>query len=118
MKPAFWGDDANVAKANGFNKAQFPNVKKMMAGLKVTRYDANKEVAPGITSIFTPGHTPGHMSFVVASGAKKMLVQSDVSNVPVAVHASIRPGRPSSTTIRPRPSRRARSSTTWRRRRR
>ena len=82
VEAAFWGDDANAAKANGFNKAQFPNVKKMMAGLKVTHYDANKEVAPGITSIFTPGHTPGHMSFVVASGAKKMLVQSDVSNVP------------------------------------
>lgn len=82
VEAAFWGDDANASKANGFNKAQFPNVKKMMAGLKVTHYDADKEVAPGITSIFTPGHTPGHMSFVVASGAKKMLVQSDVSNVP------------------------------------
>jgi glyoxylase-like metal-dependent hydrolase (beta-lactamase superfamily II) len=82
VEAAFWGDDANASKANGFNKAQFPNVKKMMAGLKVTHYDAGKEVAPGITSIFTPGHTPGHMSFVVASGAKKMLVQSDVSNVP------------------------------------
>ncbi len=82
VEAAFWGDDANASKANGFNKAQFPNVKKMMTGLKVTHYDANKEVAPGITSIFTPGHTPGHMSFVVASGAKKMLVQSDVSNIP------------------------------------
>ena len=79
---AFWSDDANAAKANGFNKAQFPNVKKMMAGLKVTPYETDKEVAPGLTSIFTPGHTPGHMSFVLASGAKKMLVQSDVSNVP------------------------------------
>ncbi len=82
VEAKFWGDDANAGKANGFNKAQFPNVKKMMAGLKVTHYDANKEVAPGITSIFTPGHTPGHMSFALSSGAKKMLVQSDVSNVP------------------------------------
>jgi glyoxylase-like metal-dependent hydrolase (beta-lactamase superfamily II) len=82
VEAAFWGDDANASKANGFNKAQFPNVKKMMAGLKVTPYDANKEVAPGITSVATPGHTPGHTSFVIASGSKKMLVQSDVSNVP------------------------------------
>jgi glyoxylase-like metal-dependent hydrolase (beta-lactamase superfamily II) len=82
VEHAFWSDEANTAKANGFNKAQFPNVKKIMTGLKVTPYDTNKEVAPGITSVFTPGHTPGHMSFVVASGAHKIMVQSDVSNVP------------------------------------
>jgi glyoxylase-like metal-dependent hydrolase (beta-lactamase superfamily II) len=79
---AFWGDDANQSKANGFNKGQFAGVKKMMEGLKVTPYEPNKEVGPGITSIASPGHTPGHTSFVVASGASKMLVQSDVTNIP------------------------------------
>lgn len=79
---AFWSDEANASKANGFNKTQFPNVKKMMAGLKVSTFEPNKEVAPGITSVATPGHTPGHTSFVVASGAKKILVQIDVTNIP------------------------------------
>jgi glyoxylase-like metal-dependent hydrolase (beta-lactamase superfamily II) len=82
VEAAFWADDANQAKANGFNKAQFAGVKKMMDGLKVTPYEADKEVAPGITSVFSPGHTPGHMSFVVASGSGKILVQSDVTNIP------------------------------------
>ena len=82
VEAAFWADDANQGKANGFNKAQFPNVKKMMEGLKVTPYEADKEVAPGITSMSTPGHTPGHMSFVVASGSSRILVQSDVTNIP------------------------------------
>ena len=82
VEAKFWGDDANAGKANGFNKGQFGNVKKMMAALKVTPYEAGKEVAPGITSIFTPGHTPGHMSFALASGSQKMLVQSDVTNIP------------------------------------
>jgi glyoxylase-like metal-dependent hydrolase (beta-lactamase superfamily II) len=82
VEAAFWGDDANQSKANGFNKGQFAGVKKMMEGLKVTPYDANKEVAPGITSVASPGHTPGHMSYVVASGSSKMLVQSDVTNIP------------------------------------
>jgi glyoxylase-like metal-dependent hydrolase (beta-lactamase superfamily II) len=82
VEAAFWADDSNQSKANGFNKAQFPNVKKMMDGLKVTPYEADKEVAPGITSMFTPGHTPGHMSFVVASGSSRILVQSDVTNIP------------------------------------
>lgn len=82
IEAAFWGDEANASKANGFNRGQFANVKKMMNGLKVTPYEADKEVAPGITSIASPGHTPGHMSYVVASGSKKILVQSDVTNIP------------------------------------
>lgn len=79
---AFWGDDANQSKANGFNKGQFAGVKKMMEGLKTTPFEAGKEVAPGITSIASPGHTPGHVSFAVASGSKRILVQSDVTNIP------------------------------------
>jgi glyoxylase-like metal-dependent hydrolase (beta-lactamase superfamily II) len=81
---AFWMDDSNQAKANGFNKGQFQFPKKAFAGLenKVTKYDADKEVAPGITAISTPGHTPGHMSFVISSASGKILVQSDVTNIP------------------------------------
>lgn len=79
---AFWGDDANQSKANGFNKNLFAAVKKAMDGLKVTPFEAGKEVAPGITSIATPGHTPGHTSFAVASGSGKLIVQGDVCNIP------------------------------------
>jgi len=81
---AFWTDESNASKANGFNAKQFANVKKMLDGLadKVTKYEADNEVAPGITAIYTPGHTPGHMSFAVVSGSKRILVQSDVTNIP------------------------------------
>jgi glyoxylase-like metal-dependent hydrolase (beta-lactamase superfamily II) len=83
---AFWTSDENTAKAqsNAMMKNYFANVKKTFAGLesKVTKYDWGKEVAPGITSVETPGHTPGHTSFVVASGNSKILIQSDVTNIP------------------------------------
>jgi ribonuclease BN (tRNA processing enzyme) len=38
---AFWTDEANVAKANGFNKGNFPTVKKVFDGLgdKVTKFE-------------------------------------------------------------------------------
>jgi glyoxylase-like metal-dependent hydrolase (beta-lactamase superfamily II) len=49
---------------------------------KVTRFEWGKEVAPGITALDTRGHTPGHTSFVVASGSQRLLVQSDVTNIP------------------------------------
>jgi glyoxylase-like metal-dependent hydrolase (beta-lactamase superfamily II) len=82
----FWTSEDNVAKAesNPMMKNYFANVKKTFAGLesKVTKYEWGKEVAPGITSIATPGHTPGHTSFAVASGDAKVLIQSDVTNIP------------------------------------
>lgn len=79
---AFWSDEANQSKTNGANKGNFANVKKVFAGLKTTPYEAGKEVAPGITSVATPGHTPGHTSFVIASGSKRMVVQGDITNHP------------------------------------
>jgi glyoxylase-like metal-dependent hydrolase (beta-lactamase superfamily II) len=82
----FWTSDENAAKAqsNEMMKNYFANVKKIYAGIesKVTKYEWGKEVAPGITSIATPGHTPGHTSFAVASGSSKILIQSDVTNIP------------------------------------
>ena len=82
----FWMSDENAAKAqsNEMMKNYFANVKKVYAGIesKVTKYDWGKEVAPGITSIATPGHTPGHTSFVVASGSSKVVIQADVTNIP------------------------------------
>ena len=37
---------------------------------------------PGLTAMATIGHTPGHTSFVLASGNDKLFIQSDVTNVP------------------------------------
>ena len=38
----------------------------------------NVEVAPGIRTIFAPGHTPGHTAWHVASGNDQLLVLADV----------------------------------------
>ena len=82
----FWMSDENAAKAQSSEmmKNYFANVKKVYAGIesKVTKYDWGKEVAPGITSVAAPGHTPGHTAFAVASGDSKILIQSDVTNIP------------------------------------
>ncbi len=82
----FWTSEDNAAKAqsNEMMKNYFANVKKIYNGIesKVTKYDWGKEVVPGITSVEAPGHTPGHTAFAVASGNSKILVQSDVTNIP------------------------------------
>jgi glyoxylase-like metal-dependent hydrolase (beta-lactamase superfamily II) len=82
---AFWMSEENAAKAgNDMMKNYFANVRKVFGdmGSKVTRYEWGQEVAPGITALDTNGHTTGQTSFVVASGASKVLIQSDVSNIP------------------------------------
>ncbi len=82
---AFWMSDENMAKATtDLMKNYFANTRKVFAGLadRVTKYEWGKEVAPGITSIDANGHTPGHTAFVVASGNSRVLVQSDVTNIP------------------------------------
>ena len=82
----FWMSEDNAAKAqsNEMMKNYFANVKKVYTGIesKVTKYEWGKEVAPGITSVAAPGHTPGHTAFVVASGSSSILIQSDVTNIP------------------------------------
>jgi glyoxylase-like metal-dependent hydrolase (beta-lactamase superfamily II) len=51
-------------------------------GRKVTPYEWNKDVAPGILAVPTIGHTPGHTSYVISSGSARVYVQSDVTNHP------------------------------------
>src|SRR5262247_4382066 len=82
---AFWMSDENMAKApNKMMQDYFANTRKVYAGLmdKVTKYEWGKEVAPGITAIDAAGHTPGHTAFAVAFGNARVLVQSDVTNIP------------------------------------
>src|SRR5499427_4830015 len=82
----FWMSDDNAAKAesNAMMKGYFANVRKIYAGIenKVTKYDWDKEVVTGITSVAAPGHTPGHTAFAVVSGNSRVLIQSDVTNIP------------------------------------
>jgi len=82
---SFWMNDDNMKQTSSkMMQDYFANTRKILGGLenKITHYDWDKEVAPGVTALATPGHTPGHTSFAVASGSARILVQSDVTNVP------------------------------------
>jgi glyoxylase-like metal-dependent hydrolase (beta-lactamase superfamily II) len=79
---AYWMDDGEMSRAPQPRQAAFQNVRRIFGSIadKVTKYEWGKEVAPGITAIDTSGHTPGHTSFVVASGSGKLLVHGDVTS--------------------------------------
>ncbi len=81
----FWMSEENAAKAQDeVTKNYFGICRKVLGNMmdKITRYEWDKEVAPGIVALDTSGHTPGHTSFAVSSGSATMLVQSDVTNIP------------------------------------
>jgi glyoxylase-like metal-dependent hydrolase (beta-lactamase superfamily II) len=82
----FWMDDGEMSRAPaGRMEGLFKNNRRVFSGdvlKRVKTYDAGKEIAPGITSVATPGHTPGHTSYVLSSGGKTLFVQADVTNVP------------------------------------
>ncbi len=82
----FWMDDGEMSRApKGRIEGLFKNNRQVFSGdvLKRLRtYEWGKEVVPGITAVDTSGHSAGHTSHVVASGASKVYVQADVTHVP------------------------------------
>ncbi|MET0670078.1 MAG: MBL fold metallo-hydrolase [Xanthobacteraceae bacterium] len=79
----FWMDDGEMSRASpGRMTELFQNNRRVFdaLGRKVTVYDWDKEMAPGVTAVGTPGHSIGHTSYVVTSGGKTVFVQSDVCN--------------------------------------
>jgi glyoxylase-like metal-dependent hydrolase (beta-lactamase superfamily II) len=49
---------------------------------RLSTHEWGKDVFPGITALGTPGDTPGHTSYVIASGSGRVYVQADVTNNP------------------------------------
>jgi glyoxylase-like metal-dependent hydrolase (beta-lactamase superfamily II) len=88
----FWMDDGEMSRATpGRMQGLFKNNRNVFdAGLKkkVTPYEWGKEVAPGLLAVETVGHTPGHTSYVLSSGAGKVFIQSDVTNLPTLFAAN------------------------------
>lgn len=81
---AFWMDEGQMSRAPDGLKGNFQNVRRVFKAFegKVERYAWDKEVAPGLTAVGTPGHTPGHTSFQLGSGKDVLFIQSDLSNLP------------------------------------
>jgi len=77
----FWTDESNASRFQDPVRGQFANVKRVLGALgsKVTQYEGSKELVPGITSMPTPGHTPGHTSFMISSGSDRVIHQVDVT---------------------------------------
>lgn len=47
---------------------------------QITFIEDGGEVVPGVTAVLTPGHTPGHMAYLLESEGKKLMLTVDVAN--------------------------------------
>lgn len=79
---SFWMDDGNQSRAPDRQQVYFSNARRVFLPItdRVERFGPGQEVVPGIRSIATPGHTPGHSSFMISSEGKDLLVWGDTSN--------------------------------------
>lgn len=86
----FWTDPAIIEKLperrQGLAKriqATFPEWKN------VTRFNGEKELAPGIRAVESFGHSPGHVSFHISSGDDELLLIGDAIIVPALFLANL-----------------------------
>lgn len=78
----FWLDDREMSAATGHTADLFANNRRVFdaLGRKVTCFTWGQEVAPGVTAVDTSGHTAGHTSFMLSSGASRLFIQGDMNN--------------------------------------
>lgn len=74
----FWTDTSNDKLPPYAKRIQsvFPTWKNLRQAAP------GQEVVPGIRSVDTRGHTPGHSSYQMGSGAQQLIVLGDVTNLP------------------------------------
>src|SRR5205085_4326327 len=78
----YWTDAGQASRASDALKPNFANVKRVFdaVGTRPIEIKAGAEIAPGVSTLATPGHTPGHTSLMMSSGGKGAVVQGDITN--------------------------------------
>lgn len=78
----FWLSDANEKAAGPAARGFFEGAKKSLAPYvssgRYKPFTAGETLAAGIRTIATPGHTPGHTTYVVESNGKRLVVWGDL----------------------------------------
>src|SRR6201981_3605268 len=75
---AFWSDPELAGKLPPAQQPRVTQTNLKLASPRLRVIKAGAEVAPGVTTFDTAGHTPGHMSVQIRSGGEEMLLAGDV----------------------------------------
>jgi glyoxylase-like metal-dependent hydrolase (beta-lactamase superfamily II) len=75
------GDEAHFVRGTGDMRE---HVRRGFAdGGRATPVDRDTTIAPGVTAVLSPGHTPGHLCVVLSSGRERALLLGDAVTCPV-----------------------------------
>ena len=79
VEAGFWSDAAMMARAPAEAQPTFQLAQAVFAayGDRMTRIADGAEVAPGITLMLSPGHTPGHSVLRIDGGDRQLLMIAD-----------------------------------------
>ena len=81
----YWLSKANMDKApaeqKGFFQGAMASVEPYVQAHKFVPFKGNTELTPGIKSYATPGHTPGHSSYIIESKGQKLVLLGDLLHV-------------------------------------
>jgi glyoxylase-like metal-dependent hydrolase (beta-lactamase superfamily II) len=75
---AFWSDPDLAGKLPPAQQPRVTQTNLKLANPRLHLIKARAEVAPGVTTFDTAGHTPGHISVHISSGSEEMLLTGDV----------------------------------------
>ena len=77
---AFWTDDGARSRAPAGMDVFFEAARAALAAYagRVRRVSGAAALAPGMTAVPLPGHTPGHMGVLLEDGGERLLVWGDV----------------------------------------
>jgi glyoxylase-like metal-dependent hydrolase (beta-lactamase superfamily II) len=78
----FWLSEAIAAKApadaQAFFKMSRDAAAPYLAAGRWRTFDSDRELLPGVASVDTRGHTPGHASFMFTSAGQRLLILGDL----------------------------------------
>ncbi len=79
----FWTDATALEKLPEARRGLARRIQATIPQWKnIKQVAGDKDAVPGIRVVPTPGHTPGHTSFLVSDGGGQVLVLGDVTNLP------------------------------------
>jgi glyoxylase-like metal-dependent hydrolase (beta-lactamase superfamily II) len=80
----YWTDKSTIEKTPEQMRGMAAGNARILKGLEKTirRVRPGDTVAPGLTLVDTAGHTPGHLSVLVESGGRKLLIGGDALGHP------------------------------------
>jgi glyoxylase-like metal-dependent hydrolase (beta-lactamase superfamily II) len=84
----YWLSKAKMAAAPADAKDGFANAQQALAPYiaagRFKPFNGDVELVPGVRSVVTPGHTPGHTLYMVESGGEKLLLWGDLMHAAAA----------------------------------